>query len=109
MGTHSVSLLRPANTSLPTLPASMSECKPTSELLSAIQGADTKGLKEVTPVENTAAKHDMAMFGVERFDKSKLRNVDTEEKNVLPTAEDIKQAKALQAIDINLSLSKPSF
>ena len=48
-------------------------------------------------------------FGVERFDKSKLRNVDTEEKNVLPTAEDIKQAKALQAIDRNLSLSKPSF
>ena len=39
----------------------MSECKPTSELLSAIQGADTKGLKDVTPVENPAAKHDMAM------------------------------------------------
>ena len=46
---------------------------------------------------------------MERLDKSKLRNVDTEEKNVLPTAEDIKQAKALQAIDINLSLSKPLF
>ena len=39
----------------------MSECKPNSELLSAIQGADTKGLKDVTPVENPAAKHDMAM------------------------------------------------
>ena len=42
----------------------MSECKPTSELLSAIQGADTKGLKDVTPVENPAAKHDMAMVGL---------------------------------------------
>ena len=42
----------------------MSECKPTSELLSAIQGADTKVLKDVTPVENPAAKHDMAMVGV---------------------------------------------
>ena len=86
----------------------MSECKPNSELLSAIQGADTKGLKDVTPVENPAAKHDMAMvrigvnifqttfiiqFGVEKFDKGKLKNVETEEKNVLPSAEDIKQAK----------------
>ena len=42
----------------------MSECKPTSELLSAIQGADTKVLKDVTPVENPAAKHDMAMVSV---------------------------------------------
>merc|ERR1711862_11669 len=63
------------------LPSStMSECKPNSELLSAIQGADTKGLKDVTPVENPAAKHDMAMFGVEKFDKGKLKNVETEEK-----------------------------
>eukprot|EP00092_Neocalanus_flemingeri_P076102 GFUD01094351.1.p1 GENE.GFUD01094351.1~~GFUD01094351.1.p1 ORF type:complete len:103 (-),score=41.11 GFUD01094351.1:142-450(-) len=71
----------------------MSNCKPNSELLSAIQGADTKGLKDVTPVENPAAKHDMAMFGVEKFDKNKLKTVETAEKNVLPTAEDIKQAK----------------
>merc|ERR1711939_784246 len=83
----------------------MSECKPNSELLSAIQGADTKGLKDVTPVENPAAKHDMAMFGVEKFDKGKLKNVETEEKNVLPSAEDIKQAKEtegqrIQMIDI---------
>jgi len=35
----------------------------------------------------------MAMFGVEKFDKGKLKNVETEEKNVLPSAEDIKQAK----------------
>ena len=94
----------------------MSECKPTSELLSAIQGADSKGLKDVTPVENPAAKHDMAMvslirlllllvqdhnnsvfqFGVEKFDKNKLKTVETAEKNVLPTAEDIKKAKEVE-------------
>ena len=99
----------------------MSECKPSSELLTAIQGADTKTLKDVTPVENPAAKHDMAMvglilydtfwlfqfealnkssmfqFGVEKFDKSKLKDVETVEKNVLPTAEDIQQAKTEEA------------
>merc|ERR1712128_215195 len=90
----SVSPLAPTNTWATT--ASMSEGKPTSELLSAIQGADTKGLKDVTPVENPAAKHDMAMFGVEKFDKGKLKNVETEEKNVLPSAEDIKQAKEVE-------------
>ena len=41
--------------------ATMTECKPNSELLNAIQGADSKDLKDVTPVENPAAKHDMAM------------------------------------------------
>merc|ERR1711874_32562 len=75
----------------------MSECKPTSELLSAIQGADSKGLKDVTPVENPAAKHDMAMFGVVKFDKARLKTVETEEKNVLPSAEDIKEAKEAEA------------
>merc|ERR1739838_75580 len=97
MGTHgdSVSPLAPANTLITQF--IMSECKPTSELLSAIQGADTKGLKDVTPVENPAAKHDMAMFGVEKFDKNKLKDVETVEKNVLPTAEDIKQAKEAEA------------
>ena len=45
----------------------MSESKPTSELLSAIQGADSKGLKDVTPVENPAAKHDMAMVSLLRL------------------------------------------
>ena len=38
--------------------------KPSSQLLSAIQSADTKVvLKDVTTVENPAAKHDMAMVG----------------------------------------------
>merc|ERR1712198_613006 len=89
-GSHSRPSTPSANTSSL---FSMSECKPNSELLSAIQGADATGLKDVTPVENPAAKHDMAMFGVEKFDKTKLKNVETEEKNVLPTAEDLKQAK----------------
>ena len=91
----------------------MTECKPNSELLNAIQGADSKDLKDVTPVENPAAKHDMAMvrrwfivalfwhfsiqFGVEKFDKNKLKNVETTEKNVLPTAEDLKEAKESEA------------
>merc|ERR1711936_454234 len=75
---------------------SMSEAKPTSELLSAIQSADSKDLKGVTPVENPAAKHDMTMFGVAKFDKNKLKTVETTEKNVLPTAEDIQQAKEME-------------
>ena len=43
----------------------MSEPRPTSELLSAIHGEDTRGLEEVTPVGghgHPAAKHDMAML-----------------------------------------------
>ena len=32
-------------------------------------------------------------FGVAKFDKTKLKTVETSEKIVLPTAEDIKQAK----------------
>ena len=36
-------------------------------------------------------------FGVEKFDKNKLKDVETVEKNVLPTAEDIKQAKEAEA------------
>ena len=31
--------------------------------------------------------------GVERFDKNKLKQTSTVEKNVLPTADDIKEAK----------------
>ena len=39
--------------------------KPSSELLSAIQSAETTVvLKDVTTVENPAAKHDMAMVGL---------------------------------------------
>merc|ERR1712236_112632 len=96
MGIHSLVLLPTLHTPYYYYPT-MSECKPTSELLSAIQGADTKGLKDVTPVENPAAKHDMAMFGVEKFDKNKLKNVETTEKNVLPTADDLKEAKESEA------------
>merc|ERR1711915_1118605 len=71
----------------------MSETKPSSELLTSIQSADAKGLKEVTTIENLAAKHDMTMFGVAKFDKNKLKSVETTEKNVLPTAEDINKRK----------------
>merc|ERR1712241_145895 len=71
----------------------MSETKPSSELLSAIASADTKALKDVATVENPAAKHDMAMFGVAKFDKNKLKAVETVEKNSLPTADDLKDAK----------------
>ena len=35
-------------------------------------------------------------FGVEKFDRGKLKDVETVEKNVLPTAEDIKQAKEIE-------------
>ena len=42
----------------------MSETKPSSELLSAIKTADSTKLKDVTPVENPAAKHDMAMVSM---------------------------------------------
>merc|ERR1712013_587977 len=69
----------------------MSDTKPSSELLSSIESADAKSLKGVTTVENPAAKHDMTMF-----DKNKLKAVETTEKNVLPTADDIKQAKEVE-------------
>merc|ERR1711862_700151 len=71
----------------------MADTKPSSQLLSEIQASDSKVLKDVTTVENPAAKHDMAMFGVAKFDKNKLKTVETVEKNVLPTADDLKDAK----------------
>merc|ERR1712013_623781 len=74
----------------------MSDTKSSSELLSSIESADAKSLKGVTTVENPAAKHDMTMFGVAKFDKNKLKAVETTEKNVLPTADDIKQAKEVE-------------
>ena len=37
------------------------ESKPSTQLLSEIEKADSKTLKDVTTVENPAAKHDMAM------------------------------------------------
>ena len=39
----------------------MADTKPNSQLLSEIQASDSKVLKDVTTVENPAAKHDMAM------------------------------------------------
>ena len=39
----------------------MADTKPSSQLLSEIQASDSKVLKDVTTVENPAAKHDMAM------------------------------------------------
>merc|ERR1711982_197449 len=73
--------------------SSMADTKPSSQLLSEIQASDSKVLKDVTTVENPAAKHDMAMFGVAKFDKNKLKTVETVEKNVLPSADDLKDAK----------------
>merc|ERR1712110_311271 len=72
----------------------MADTKPSSQLLSEIQASDSKVLKDVTTVENPAAKHDMAMFGVAKFDKNKLKTVETVEKNVLPSADDIKEEKS---------------
>ena len=42
----------------------MADTKPSSQLLSEIQASDSKVLKDVTTVENPAAKHDMAMVRV---------------------------------------------
>ena len=50
----------------------MSDSKPSTQLLSEIEKADSKTLKDVTTIENPAAKHDMAMvsrklFSVENY------------------------------------------
>ena len=45
----------------------MCDNKPSSELLSAIKTADSIKLKDVTPVENPAAKHDMAMVSTKKI------------------------------------------
>merc|ERR1711935_807843 len=74
----------------------MADTKQPSQLLTEIQSADAKGLKDVATVENPAAKHDMTMYGVEKFDKAKLKPTETKEKNVLPTSEDIKAAQELE-------------
>ena len=42
----------------------MADTKPSSQLLSEIQASDSKVLKDVTTVENPAAKHDMAMVSM---------------------------------------------
>ena len=42
----------------------MADTKPSSQLLSEIKASDSKTLKDVTTVENPAAKHDMAMVRI---------------------------------------------
>ena len=37
------------------------DSKPSTDLLKEIEAKDSKSLKDVTTVENPAAKHDMAM------------------------------------------------
>ena len=56
----------------------MADTKPSSQLLSEIQASDSKVLKDVTTVENPAAKHDMAMVSV-----TYVRN-GTKRDNVVP-------------------------
>merc|ERR1712203_971948 len=67
--------------------------KPNTELLAEVQSADHSKLKDVVTVENPCASHDMAMYGIDKFDKNKLKKVETVEKNSLPTPEDLKQVK----------------
>merc|ERR1711862_1082122 len=67
------------------------EAKPSSDLLQSIQDGAT--LKSVNaPAENLAGKKDMALHGISNFDKNKLKQTETVEKNVLPSAEDLKEA-----------------
>merc|ERR1712226_319102 len=55
--------------------------------------AGTK-LKDVPEPETKINSHDVTLFAVENFKKDKLKEVKTEEKSVLPTAEDIAAEKA---------------
>ncbi len=57
----------------------MADTKPSSQLLSEIQASDSKVLKDVTTVENPAAKHDMAMVRVTNI----VRSI-TKRDNVVP-------------------------
>merc|ERR1712061_137718 len=84
----------PWSTSAITPQITMADNKPSAELQDAIKSADVSKLKDVTPVENPAAKHDMTMYGIEKFNKDKLNPTETVEKNSLPSAEDIKAEKS---------------
>merc|ERR1712126_347469 len=55
--------------------------------------AGTK-LKDCPEPETKLNSHDVTLFAVENFNKEKLKGVKTEEKSVLPTAEDIAAEKA---------------
>merc|ERR1711874_958883 len=52
--------------------------KPSSELLSQIEGAKTDDMKHVQTRERVASTHDMALVGIGNFDKTKLKNQKTE-------------------------------
>merc|ERR1712193_424651 len=67
--------------------------KPSSELLSEIEGAKTDNMKHVETRERVGSTHDMALVGIGKFDKSKLKHSETQEKTVLPSAEDILKEK----------------
>merc|ERR1711997_278778 len=69
--------------------------KPSSNpaLLSEIEGAKTDSMKHVQTRERVASTHDMALVGIGNFDKTKLKHSDTEDKTVLPSAEDIRKEK----------------
>merc|ERR1712126_682343 len=51
-------------------------------------------LKDVPEPETKLNSHDVTLFAVENFKKENLKEVKTEEKTVLPTAEDIAAEKA---------------
>merc|ERR1712243_246826 len=50
--------------------------------------------KDVPEPETKLNSHDVTLFAVENFKKENLKEVKTEEKSVLPTAEDIAAEKA---------------
>merc|ERR1712082_351457 len=64
-----------------------------NELAKEIQNADTSKLKECATIENPAGKHDMTMYGIEKFNKNNLKQTNTIEKNTLPAADDLKQVE----------------
>merc|ERR1712223_463887 len=89
---HSVQLTRTNKSVIITI--IMSECdKPSTELLNEITDAKTDNLKHVQTRESVGSSHDMALVGVAKFDKTKLKHSETQEKHVLPSAEDIKKEK----------------
>merc|ERR1712059_96952 len=53
-----------------------------------------KALKDVPNPETKLNSHDVTLFAVENFNKDKLKGVKTDEKIILPTAEDIAAEKA---------------
>ncbi len=54
-----------------------------------------KWMNDVTTVVGTGAAHNMALVGIQRFDKDRLAHVDSVEKNVLPDAKTIQEEKEM--------------